>query len=91
MGQQGLAMAEKAEAGGSGKGGWETRVQAQGRQRMSRVEGAAISERCQTGTKGGAAAAESELEGGSEGNVSTIGKGASARSAEGGASASTLG
>ena len=94
MGRQGLAMAENAEAWGSGKGGWGTRVQAAAGQRMSRVESVAVSGRRLTETRctrEEAARKGSEQEGGSWGNVSTSGKGASARSAEGRASASTIG
>ena len=86
------AVAGRAAAGGAGKGGLGTReVQAAAGQRMRREERAAVSGRRQKETRGGAAEGESEQEGRRRGNASTIGKGVNARSAEGGASASTSG
>ena len=74
------------EAGEADQG---TRViQAAAGRRRSREERAAVSGRRQTGTMEEAAEEGSEHEGASPGNVSTIGEGARARSAEGGASVS---
>ena len=80
----GKAAEEKAGVAGRGT----QVVQAAAEPRRGREEKAAGSGR-QTVTREGAAGGESEHEGGSRGNVSTIGKGARARSAEGRASAST--
>ena len=83
----GKAAEEKAGVAGRGT----QVVQAAAEPRRGREEKAAGSGR-QTVTREGAAGGESEHEGGSRGNVSTIGEGgADARSAEGGASASTSG
>ena len=69
-----------------------TRVaQAAAGPRRGRMEKAAGSGRRQTETRGVAEEGKSEHEGGRRGDVSTIGEGASARSAEGGASASPIG
>ena len=69
-----------------------TRVaQAAAGQQRSRVERAAVSGRRQTEARKGEAEGASEHDWGSRRSVSTIGKGASARNAEGRASASTLG
>ena len=58
---------------------------------MSREKRAAVSGRRQTETREEAAGVESEHEGASRGNVSTIGEEESARSAEGRKSASIIG
>ena len=96
MVQQGMrgvaADAGRAVAEGAGKAGRSTLMaQAAGGRPWVKVERASVSGRRQTETREGAAGEGSEHEGGSRGNASTIGKGASARSAEGRASASTLG
>ena len=99
MAQQGLAG--RASAGRvalkeAAQGYQGTRVaQAVGGRRRIRGERAAVSERRQTERRKGAAEGGSEHEGGSLGNVSTIGKENGERSAptssEGEAAASTLG
>ena len=66
-------------------------VQAAAGRRRSREERAAVSGRRQMGTTEEAAEEGSEHEGASRGIVSTTGNGAGARSAEGRASASTIG
>ena len=95
MGQQGargLASAGKTAAEGAGEASQGTHVAqaAGGQKQMSGEERVAASVRHQTVTRGGAAGEGSEHEWGSWGNASTIGEGASARSAEGRASASTI-
>ena len=91
--QQGLASVGRTAAEGEKKaaarGTWV--AQAAVEQRMIQMDRVAVSERRHTDTSEGAAGQESEQEGRGRGNASTLGKGASARSAEGGASASTIG
>ena len=90
-GARGEAAGKEAveEAGETGRG---TRVvQAAAEPRRGRVEKATGSGRRQTETREGAAGGGSEHEGGSRGNVSTIGEGAIARNAESRVSASTFG
>ena len=92
MTEQGAAGAGAAgRAAVEGTGRVARAGQVAGGQRMSSVEKAAGSGRRQTETRGVAEEGKSEHEGGRRGNVSTIGEGASARSAEGGASASPIG
>ena len=94
MAQQRLASAGRAAAEGVGEASLVAAVaHTAAGQRISRVEWVAGSGRLQTETREEAAKRRSKQEEGSRGNVSTIGKGADAGSAAGGAwaSASTNG
>ena len=92
MAQQRLASAGRAAAEGVGEASLVAAVaHTAAGQRISRVEWVAGSGRLQTETREEAAKRRSKQEEGSRGNVSTIGKGADAGSAAGGASASTIG
>ena len=84
MAQQRLASAGRAAAEGVGEASLVAAVaHTAAGQRISRVEWVAGSGRLQTETREEAAKRRSKQEEGSRGNVSTIGKGADARSAEG--------
>ena len=92
QGGAGLASAGKAAAGRAGEASRGSRVaHAAAGQGRSKEERGATSGRRQRETRGRAAEEGSEREWGSPGDASTIGKGTSARRAEGRASASTIG
>ena len=87
VGSSAAGWAADQEAGKADQGAQV--AQAAGGLRRVREERAVVSGQRQTETRGGEAGEGSEHEGQIRGDVSTIEEGASARSAEGGASAST--